>query len=218
MITCPWCGTNYEEFRTNCVNCGGSLPLPAKAVSAPEKPTVEREIPLAPPLPPRKIPNKVMSRMLLADGGMITGGIFVLIGGIFFIVGMSLSIAIVTAIVGVPFAGLGFLFLVIGGGLCIWRYNHAQQIVTLLRTGQAALGEITYVTQNYNVQINGRYPWEIQYRFKAYGRNYQGSLTTLSKPDLSQQPGKAVYVLYQQGNPEKSTLYPSPYGYFGLDA
>jgi hypothetical protein len=132
-----------------------------------------------------------MRRMLLTDGGMITGGVFLLIGGIFF--------------VG-------------GGGLCYWRYSHARQMVDLLRDGQAALGEITHVAQNYHVRVNGRYPWMIEYRFNVHGKNYQDKLSTLSQPDLSQQPGKVVYVLYQQDDPEKSTWYPSPYGYYGLDA
>ena len=54
----------------------------------------------------------------------------------------------------------------------------------------------------------------IQYRFKVHGQSYSGKLSTLSQPDLSQQPGKPVYVLYQQADPEKNTLYPSPYGYY----
>ena len=192
--------------------------MPVEAAPLPEESIAAREMPLAPPLPPREIPKKVMSRMLLTDGGMISGGVFILVGGIFFVVGVPLTIAVVTAFVGLPFAGLGFLFLAGGAGLCYWRYSHAQQTVDLLRDGQAALGEITHVTQNFHVQVNGRYPWVIQYTYKVHGQSYQGKLSTLSQPDLSQQPGKTVYVLYQQDDPEKSTLYPSPYGYFGLDS
>lgn len=216
MITCPWCGTNYEDFQSNCDNCGGSLPMSVEAPPISEEPAIASEIPLAPPLPPRQIPKKVMSRMLLTDAGMISGSVFLLIGVIFFVVGMALVVAIFTLPVGIPFAGLGFIFLVVGGVLFFWRYENARQKVSILRDGQAALGEITHVTQSYHLRVNGRYPWVIQYLFKVYGTNYQGKLTTLSQPDLSQQPGKAVYVLYQQNDPEKSTLYPSPYGYFGL--
>jgi hypothetical protein len=217
MITCPWCGTNYEAFQSNCDNCGGSLPLPVETTPVSVEPKPAEEIPLSPPLPPRKIPGKVMRRLLLTDAGMITGGIFLFIGAIFFIVGMALVLAIVTLPVGLPFAGLGLIFLIIGGGLLIWRYENALQIVSILRNGLSSLGQITDVNQNYHVRVNGRYPWVIQYAYKVHGRAYQSRLTTLSQPDLSQQPGKAVYVLYLQEHPDKSTLYPSPYGYFGLD-
>jgi len=216
MITCPWCGTNYQEFQSNCDNCGGSLPLPVESAPVSPEPITASEIPLTPPLPPRQIPGKVMSRMLLTDAGAITGGIFLLIGAIFFVVGIALLIPIITLPVGLPFAGLGFTFLVVGGILFIWRYQNAQQTIEILRDGQAALGEITNVSQNYHVRVNNRYPWVIQYQFKVHGQAHQGRLSTLSQPDLSQQPGKAVYVLYQHDDPEKNTLYPSPYGYYGL--
>ena len=216
MITCPWCGTNYLEFQFNCDNCGGSLPLPPDDAPEPVELAATPEIPLAPPLSPRQIPKKVMSRMLLTDAGAITGGIFLLIGAIFFVVGIALVVPLITLPVGLPFAGLGFIFLIVGGILFFWRYGHARQTVDILRFGQAALGEITNVAQNYHVRVNNRYPWVIQYRFNVYGQSYQGKLSTLSQPDLSQQPGKAVYVLYQQDDPKKNTLYPSPYGYFGL--
>lgn len=216
MITCPWCGTNYEEFQSNCDNCGGSLPQPIEKAPDPVAQVSATEIPLSPPLPPRKIPPKVMRRMLFTDAGVISGTILMFIGAIFFIVGIPLVIAIITLPVGLPFAGLGFIFLVIGGILFFWRYENVRQTVSILRDGQAALGEITNVAQNYHIRVNNRYPWVIQFRFKVHGQSYQGKLSTLSQPDLSQQPGKAVYVLYQQDNPKKSTLYPSPYGYYGL--
>lgn len=216
MITCPWCGTHYEAFQSNCDNCGGSLPRPTEDTPAPMEPVAAPEIPLAPPLPPRQIPKKVKYRMLLTDTGAIIGGIFLLIGGIFFVVGVVLVIPIVTLPVGLSFAGFGFLFLVIGGILFVWRYEHTRQTVELLRDGQAALGKITKVAQNYHMRVNNRYPWVIQYQFKVHGDSYQGKMSTLSQTDLSHQPGKPVYVLYQQDDHQKSTLYPSPYGYYGL--
>lgn len=216
MITCPWCGTNYKTFQPNCDNCGGSLPLPAESAPVPAAPVEVQAIPLSPPLPPRQIPNKVLNRMLLTDAGVITGGIFLLIGAIFFMVGMALVIPIITLPVGLPFAGMGFIFLIVGGILFYWRYENARQTVRILRDGQAALGEISNVSQNYYVRVNNRHLWVIQYQFKVHGKIYQGKLSTLSQPDLSQQPGKAVYVLYQQDDPVKNTLYPSPYGYYGL--
>lgn len=216
MITCPWCGTNYQAFQSNCDNCGGSLPMPFESTLTSVEPATTHEMLLSPPLPPRAIPKKVLSRMLLTDAGAITGGVFLLIGFIFFIVGSALIIPIITLPVGLSFAGIGFLFLFMGMGLFIWRIRIAQQTVQIIRNGQAALGEIMKVSQNYHVRVNNRYPWVIQYQFNLHGQNYKGKLSTLSQPDLSQQPGKAVYVLYEQDDPSKNTLYPSPYGYYGL--
>ncbi|MFC1997101.1 hypothetical protein ACFLXI_05775 [Chloroflexota bacterium] len=216
MITCPWCGTNYLEFQFNCNNCGGSLPLPPDDAPEPVELAAAPEISLAPPLPPRHIPSKVIGRIMLTDAGAITGGVFLLLGAIFLVVGIALVIPVVTLFVGLPFAGLGFIFFIVGGILFYLRYGHARQTVDILRDGQAALGEITHATQNYHVQVNNRYPWVIQYQFKVHGRTCRGKLSTLSQPDLSQQPGKPVYVLYQLDDPNKNTLFPSPYGYYGL--
>ena len=213
MITCPWCGTNYQEFQFNCEKCGGSLPLPPPDTPEPEETTSLSDILIAPPLPPRQIPNKVLWRTLLNDAGVIIAGIFFFMGGIFFVTGISLVIPIITLPVGLPFAGLGFIFLLVAGIVFYLRYKHARQTVDILRNGQAALGEITSLTQNYHVRVNNRYPWVIQYQFKALGQSYQGKLSTLSQPDLSEGPGTPIYILYQQDDPQKSTLYPSPYGY-----
>ena len=72
------------------------------------------------------------------------------------------------------------------------------------------------MAQNFHVSVNNRNPWVIEYQFKVHGQRYQGKLSTLSQPDLDQQPGKPVYVLYRMDDPKKNTLYPSPYGYYGL--
>ena len=215
MITCPWCGTNYLEFQSNCDNCGGSLPLPFDTRPDPEPVAVQERL-HAPPMPPRQIPSKVVRHILLTDAAAIVGMVFSLLGLIFGVVGISLTIALVTAALGIPFAGLGFIFFAVGAGLLIWRYQQALGILDILRNGQAALGEITDVHQNIMVSVNNRNPWVIQYRFKVHGQSRSGKVSTLSQPDLSQRPGKPVYVLYLQDHPEMSTLYPSPYGYYGL--
>ena len=56
----------------------------------------------------------------------------------------------------------------------------------------------------------------MEYDYEVNGRLYNGKVTTLSMPDLSQQPGSPVYVLHMRDDPEQSTIYPSPYGYYGL--
>lgn len=211
MITCPWCGTNYREFQSNCDNCGGSLPRPEAAPS-----TVEAERLPAPPPPPREVPNSYVGRIFMADGWTIAGGVLALLGGIFGVVGLVLTLTLVAAFVGIPFAGLGALFLLVGVPLLIWRYSEARSTVEILRTGDAVRGEIVDVYQSYHIEVNGRHPWTVAYRFRANGREYGGKVTTLSRPDLSQQPGRPVYVIHARGAPERNTIYPRLYGYYGV--
>ena len=211
MVTCPWCGTNHITFQTNCVNCGGALPLPVER--APEPGIGEIT---APPPPPRDVPRNYYRRTLSADPGAITGGIFLLLGVIFGVVGFGLTIAVVTAFVGLPFLGLGILFLGGGIGLLFWRYQKAGRVEKILREGATALGEIADVYPNLQVQVNGRHPWTVLYRYDVTGLGYEGKMTTLIRPDLRQQPGKRVYVLYSPEEHAQSTIYPYPYGYHGV--
>ncbi len=76
MITCPWCGTNYETFRNNCKNCGGPLP-PSREEAAVHPPIPD--IPEPPPAP-RDFKNSFLWRQLLSDGWAIGAGILGLIG------------------------------------------------------------------------------------------------------------------------------------------
>jgi membrane protein implicated in regulation of membrane protease activity len=211
MITCPWCGTNYASFQSNCDNCGGSLPLPAAMVRAPSTESLA-----APPPPPRDVPRQVMWHILSTDGWSIAALVFSLLGLVFGLVGTALTISVIAAFVGLPFAGLGVLFLGAGIPILVWRYQVAHRTAEVLREGEATLGEIVSVRQNYHVRVNGRYPWTVEYRYEVYGREYGGRVTTLSRPDLSEQPGTPVYVLHMSDDPGQSTIYPSPYGYYGL--
>ena len=211
LITCPWCGTNYQAFQAACNNCGGSLPLPVERPAGSPKTGIA-----VPPPPPRDVPRNYAWRILLTDGWAIVGGTFLIIGAVFFVLGIGLTLGIVTALVGLPFAGLGLSFLVGGGGLMIWRYEQARQTVEVLKDGEAVLGEIVGVHQNLHVRVNGRNPWTVAYRYDVQGRTYGGKVTTLSRPDLGQQPGTGVYVLYSATEPEESTTYPNPYGCYGI--
>jgi hypothetical protein len=205
MITCPWCGTHYAAFQSNCKNCGGPLPPPAEA-AAPER---AAELP-APPPPPRAISDSYVWRLLAADGWAIVAGVFALLGAIFTLVGGALTIAIITAFVGLPFAGLGVVFLGVGGLVLVRRYEAAQKTVSVLRRGEATPGRILEVRENYNVTVNNRHPWTITYQFQVDGRDYEGRVSTLNRPDPQLQPGQAAHVLYLPGAPEVNALYPHP--------
>ncbi|PKN93524.1 MAG: hypothetical protein CVU44_09235 [Chloroflexi bacterium HGW-Chloroflexi-6] len=204
MITCPWCGTNYTEFQSNCRNCGGPLPIPPR-------PGVAREEPLlAPPPAPRPIADSFAWKLVFSDGWFIAGMVFAILGGTFTCVGLGMSLALVTLLIGIPFALLGFAFLVGGGAAIYWRYQKARTTVRVLQVGQAARGEIVSVEQNYNVRVNQRHPWQIVYRFQANGQGYQGQVSTLNTLDSAIQAGNAVYVLYLPDAPENNVIYPHP--------
>ena len=207
MITCRYCGTSYTTFQPTCQKCGGALELPdAQAVER----TGES---IAPPPPaPRQVPGNYAWRILGSDGWAITGGVFLLVGAIFGVVGIGLTLGIITAFVGLPFAGLGVLMLAGGAGLVTWRFQKAQKTVQVLKEGEAVLGEMVDVRQNLHVRVNGRHPWTAVYRYVVDGRPYEGKVVTLVRPDPRLQAGEGVYVLYQPGEPGLSTIYPHPYG------
>ena len=93
---------------------------------------------------------------MLTDAGIIADGIFLLIRVISYLLGRALVLAIITLAIRLPVAGLGFIFLFVGTFLFLWQYENARLIVSILRDGQGAFGEITHGTQNYHFRVNGR--------------------------------------------------------------
>ena len=214
MITCPKCGTQYQEFQFECDRCGAPLPLPPADGSGSEEITPVSDEPIAPSMPPRQVPTMALWRLLRRQPSAIVGGIFLLIELLIFgVVTIAIS-SFVSLSDSLFFLLFNLGFIMIGAVLFFIGFQKAQQTVRIMRDGQAALGEITEVSLNYSVRINNRHPWIIQYSFKVFGSDYQGKMSTLSQPDEDYQPGKAVYVLYQQDNIQKNTLYPGIFGYF----
>jgi hypothetical protein len=211
MITCPWCGTNYTAFQPSCDKCGGSLPLPPETAPIPSTASLP-----APPPPPRNVPQRAVWHILFSDAWAVSSLIFSLLGLIFTVVGIPLAVSLVALFVGIPFTGIGLLFLGGGIGIMVWRYRVSDRTVNLLQEGDAGVGDIVSVSMNYQLTINGRHPWTVEYDYEVDGALYGGKVTTLSTPDLSQQSGSPVYVLYMPDDPAQSTIYPSPYGYYGL--
>ena len=206
MIACPWCGTNYMQFQSNCTNCGGPLRA-ADQVNTVSTPSAE---PPLPPPAPRPISGKYAWRLLSSDGWAIAGSVVGLLGVIFGAVGTGLTLGIVTAFVGIPFVLLGVGLLGAGGAALIWRYQGAQKVVSVLRDGEAARGEIVEVRENYSVSVNGRHPWVIRYQFQANGAREEGAVTTLNAPAQQIQPGNAVSVLFLPSAPKWNSIYPHP--------
>jgi hypothetical protein len=201
MILCPWCGTSYERFQSNCKNCGG--PIPAQTEKS------QGEL-LAPPSAPRPISKSYPVKLMLTDGGAIAGSAIAFVGLIFELVGMGLTLGVVTAFVGIPFLLLGLGLLAGGAGLLAWRYHEKQKIVDVLRFGEAVLGEVTGLEENLNVSINNRHPWILLYHYRVNGQPFDGKVTTLREPGAELQPGQPVYVLYIPDQPIRSTIYPHP--------
>ena len=206
MVTCPWCGTTHINFQPNCSRCGG----PMEAGRARYQNADADDSVLMPPSAPRNIAENYHWKLMLTDGWAMSAGIFLLIGGIFFVVGVVLTIGIITAFVGIPFALLGGTFLAGGGYVVYWRYNEALRTAHILKLGEATVGEITGLSENRNVQVNGRNPWTITYQFNYNGQQYQKSLTTLTEPGPRLQQGRRICVLHLPDTPEYSTLYPHP--------
>lgn len=163
-----------------------------------------------PPAPPREISDKYRWKIMLADAWSQAASVFVLLGAIFSVLGFILTIAVITAFVGLPFLGMGLLFLGGGGYVLYWRHQEALKAVNILRNGEAVLGQITGAQVNYSVAVNGRNPLTIGYQFRANGKEYVSKVTTLNHLNLNFQPGRSVCVLYLPENPEYSSLYPHP--------
>jgi len=147
---------------------------------------------------------------MMSDGWAIAAFVFVLLGGIFLITGIPLTLGIVTAFIGIPFAGLGVLFLIPGILIGNKRLQAARTTVKVLREGSATKGEIMAVDMNYHVQVNGRNPWTIRYAFEAGGQEHEGQVTTLNPPTPMLEAGDTAYVLYLPESPASNSLYPHP--------
>lgn len=201
MVTCPWCGTAYEGFISNCKNCGGPM-LPPHEEAAPG--------PLIPPPAPRSIAGSYAGRLMVADGASIAGFVLALLGGIFTAVGMGLTLGVVTAFVGIPFFIMGVVIFAGGAAVLLWRYQEKRKVVEVLRNGEAILGEVADLNENVSVRVNGEHLWTVEYRFRAQGQTYVGKVTTLREPGEELRRGKPVYVLYTLDDPTVNAIYPHP--------
>jgi len=213
MVICPWCGTTYAAFQSNCQRCGGPLTPADQAAGKPREGSEEAELEgnlTQPPPAPRPIADSYAWRLVLDEGWVVAAIVLASLGATFFLVGAILTIFIITAFVGIPFALIGLAMLGGGAGVTVWRYQAAKRTVEVMRNGQSAIGQIAGVDENLNVSVNGRHPWRITYRFQAIGRDYEGQVTTLHTPGPRLRPGSRTYVLYLPNEPQYNALYPHP--------
>ena len=206
IIICPWCGTNYLAFQSNCKHCGGAL----QAVEDNTASLGPEETPPTPPLAPRPVSERYVWRLLSADSLWIAALVLGLLGVVFSQLGAGLVIGIITGLVGIPILLLGVSLLGIGGWALMWRYQEARKVVDVLRVGEATRGQIVEIQQDHSVSVNGQYPWVIRYQFVADGLDHEGKVTTLNQPGQQLQAGRAVCVLYLPTAPKWSSIYPHP--------
>jgi hypothetical protein len=164
----------------------------------------------APPPAPRPISGKYAWRLLFTDSWGIVALIFGLLGVIFSFVGAGLTFVIVTAFVGIPFLLIGLIFLVVALAVGTWRYDHARQVVNVLRIGESTQGQIIDAQRDYSVRVNRQHPWVIRYRFQVNGQNYEGNVRTLNPVGARLQTGRMVWILYLPNAPQWNSIYPHP--------
>jgi len=205
MYTCPWCGTNYLAFQTNCNNCGGPL---SAIPDQPSSMAAAEDLPEVSPAP-RTISDRYVLRLLSSDAKWIVGLVFGLLGIVFAPLGLILTVALVTAFVGIPFLLLGLVFLGVGGFLFWTSYQNAQKTVLVLREGLPTEGQITQVDEDYSTSINNRHPWIIGYEYQVDGQHYTGRVSTLTPP-RQVEVGHSARVLYLATEPKFSSIYPHP--------
>ncbi len=205
MYACPWCGSHYLAFQTNCNNCGGPLS------DIPDQPASVAAVEALPEVPPapRAISDRYVWKLLSSDAKFVIGFVFGLLGSIFAPLGLILTVFVVTAFVGIPFLLLGLVFLGLGGYFFWASYQKAQKTVWVLREGLPTEGQITQVDEDYSTTINNRHPWIIGYEYRVDGQAYSGQVSTLTPP-RQMEVGHLARILYLASEPQFSSIYPHP--------
>ncbi len=209
MITCPFCGTQYEIFQPNCKNCGGMLPKVQPETHKNAIQYSDSELP-APPPAPRSISFGYAWKLFFRDGWGVTSIIVLMFAGFFLFLGKTFSVVFFIGSVGVSFASVGVFLFSLGLILGIWRYIKKTSIVKIIKFGDAQPGKILSVEENYSVTVNNRHPWVITYDYVVNGRLYEGKVSTLARPGFHIQPGNDIYVLYLAEDPQNGVLFPYP--------
>jgi hypothetical protein len=198
MHTCAWCGTSYASWRSSCESCGGALPQPPGEDPGP-----------APPEPPRTLPPSYIRRI------KYTTNVIFLVGAGFGCIGIPMGLLFLAIGLGSgegAMAAVGAVVLAIFGGLGVglgrWGWSKAAGIINALERGRATRGKITSVYHDTSVQINGRSPWAIEYRFEAAGKGFEGKVQTWDGEQAERKPGQPVHVVYVESAPEQNALYP----------
>lgn len=211
MVTCPWCGSNYLDFQTNCRNYGGPLPLPENTSPEAISPWPTDLPPPRPPAPPRAISKRFAWKLLAISGVGITGMVFIFLGITFGLSGIFIMIfGPVVFLLGLIFALLGSVFVVLGGFLFVFGYRRAYQVVQVLRQGHETTGHIHEIRQDLSVTIQNNHPYITSYEFEVMGQVYHGRVNSINPPIPQYFPGAPATILFLPENPQVNALYPHP--------
>jgi hypothetical protein len=203
-IRCTWCRFYYPARPTSgtCNNCGGPLPPPSG---------LERGA--SPPPAPRTLPSAYRKSVLVGRNVFsILGIVFSSIGALMLVVAVVVGAtaghsrgapiaALVNGILTLVWAGIGVPMLLVGLG-------RGKRKLAALVDGAAVEGEITGVTVNRSVRINGRSPWVIAYGFPAASGPATGRAESFEPHEGEREAGDKVWVVYLPSDPSVSTIWP----------
>ena len=197
LVTCAWCNTSYSNFQPNCSNCGGPLPSPPGADPGPK-----------PPAAPRELPPGYIKKRVFSDASLMIGAIFSFIAILLFTVFFTISLS--TGMMA--FLGASALILIIFGGvggfLFYFSFKKLRGRIRAFREGLSVQGQVTEIYTDHSVQINGRSPFCLEYRFNVGGVNYEGKVNSFDSSILARQPGQPIHILYVEDNPKMNSIYP----------
>jgi hypothetical protein len=136
------------------------------------------------------------------------GSFFRMFGVLFGGIPTAVLIAMASSGFPEPVAFLG-LFTLVGAIMATIGFVRIARVKRLFRDGVAAEALVTDVTVDHRMKVNGRSPHRITFTYRSTdGVQREGSVARFKvRPEL-RVPGARVYALYDEKQPEKSTMWP----------
>jgi len=137
-----------------------------------------------------------------------SGAFFRMFGLLFGGIPTAMMIAMASSGLGGQVAFVG-LFTLIGGIMATIGFVRIGRVKRLFRDGVATDALVTDVKVDTSLKVNGRSPHRITYTYRsADGVQREGSVARFKvRPEL-RVPGARVYALYDDKQPDKSTMWP----------
>lgn len=194
MITCGWCNTHYQTWRSKCDACGGPMPPPPGQELGPPPPEV-----------PRALPSGYAFRTRFFNLSVLLGIGFSGFSGLFLIQVLKNGQWLLALLPG---------FFLLGGLSCLrYGWSRASGILRAFRRGIAVPGKVASVCLDTTQSVNQKHPWKLTYHFTLDGRLYEGVITSFDSTLAQRAAGQPLWVLYVEKDPTQNTIYP-PLKYF----
>jgi len=161
-----------------------------------------------PPDAPRDIDVKLTD----VSGGMTVlgvGGLFSAVGLLFLAIGVGVLLSGETG-GGIALSLFSLVFVTIGGGLLANQFRQRSRQQRLYRNGQPVLATVEHIGPHPSVRINGVPPMVTSWSFEVDGQTYSGKRAATDPALNIDQPGDAIWVIYDAVDPTNSTLWPPP--------